>query len=196
MRIGLNKKVVGLAIAFMLAISMMSGGAWAFFSDTETSVNNTLTAGTLDLLTNDVNGVTQTLYAANLKPNNSVGPATITLKNSGTLAGATLDIVFSYVESDGAPNAVNMTADITAAIIEVTTLTYNGANLLTGVSDLNANGWKDIQDVKNATNLTGLSGLGAGLSKDFVITIKMRDGINNDFQADGVIITMTFTLKQ
>lgn len=189
------KKVVALIIAFLLLTSMLSIGAWAYSSDTETSVNNRLSAGTLDLKTNDVDGVTQTLYAISLKPNVSVGPSTITLRNAGTTGAATLDIVFSYVESDGSPNGVNMSADATAAIIEVTTLTYDGTNLLTGISDGNSNGYKDIQDVKNA-NLAGRSGLAAGASKNFVITIKMRDGINNNFQADGIIITMTFTLKQ
>jgi len=189
------KKVVALIIAFLLLTSMLSIGAWAYSSDTETSVNNRLSAGTLALKTNDVDGVTQTLYAISLKPNVSVGPSTITLRNAGTTGAATLDIVFSYVESDGSPNGVNMSVDATAAIIEVTTLTYDGTNLLTGISDGNSNGYKDIQDVKNA-NLAGRSGLAAGASKNFVITIKMRDGINNNFQADGIIITMTFTLKQ
>ncbi len=189
------KKLLGLAIAVILIIGIGGVGVWAYFSDTESSTNNQLTAGTLDLKTNDVDGVTQTLNAPNLKPNNSYGPSTITLRNSGTLAGATLDIVFSYAASDGSPNTVDMTADATAAIIEVTTLTYDGNSLLGSVSDNNTNGYKDVQDLKNA-NLTGQSGLSAGTSKNFVITIKMRDGINDNFQADGVDITMAFTLKQ
>ncbi len=101
----------------------------------------------------------------------------------------------SYTESDGSPNIVNKTADATAAIIEVTVLTYNGTNLLVSVSDSNGNGYKDMQDLKNAS-LTRLSGLTAGATKDFVTTIKMRDGVSNDFQADGIDITMTFTLNQ
>ncbi len=189
------KKIIGLTIASLLCLATVSTGVWAYFSDTQTSINNQLTAGTLDLKTNNVNGVTQTLYATSLKPNVSLSPATITLKNAGTLNGLTLSIVFSYTESDGSPNTVNKTADETAAIIEVTTLTYNGTNLLISVSDANGNGYKDMQDLKNAS-LTGLSGLTAGASKDFVITIKMRDGISNDFQADGINITMTFTLNQ
>ena len=189
------KKILGLILAVILVTGISGIGAWAYFSDTESSPNNQLTAGTLDLKTNDVDGVTQTLNAPNLKPNNSYGPSTIILRNSGSLAGATLDMAFSYVASDGSPNAVDMTADATAAVLEVTTLTYDGNSLLGSVFDNNSNGYKDIQDVKNAT-LTGLAGLGAGASKNFVITIKMRDGISNNFQADGVDITMTFTLKQ
>ncbi len=189
------KKLLGLIIALVLSVGLMAVGTWAYFSDNEASGSNQATAGTLDLKTNDVDGVTQTLNAPNLKPNNSYGPATITLKNNGSLAGATLGIVFSYVASDGSPNTVDMTADATAAIIEVTTLTYDGSNLLGSVIDNNTNGYKDVQDLKNA-NLPSQSGLSAGASKNFVITIKMRDGINNNFQADGVDITMAFTLNQ
>jgi len=189
------KRIIGLTIAVLLSVSMLSTGVWSFWADTESSANNQLTAGTLDLKTNDADGVTLTLNATSLKPNGTAGPSTITLKNVGSLNAATLDIAFSYTESDGAPNVVNRTADDTAAIIEVTTLTYNGANLLTSVSDSNLNGWKDVQDLKNA-NLTGQSGINSNASKNFSITIKIRSGINNNFQADGVNITMTFTLQQ
>jgi spore coat-associated protein N len=192
------KKAFGLMLAGLSILCLISGtiaGTWARFLDTETSTGNHLTAGTIDLKTNNADGVTQTLYATILKPNVSVGPSTITLRNAGTTAAATLDIAFSYVESDGSSNTVNMSADSTAAIIEVTTLTYNSSSLLTSISDSNFNGYNDIQDVKNG-NLTGRSGLAAAASKDFVVTVKMRDGISNNYQADGIIITMTFTLKQ
>ena len=47
------KKILGLAIAIVLIIGAVAGGTWAYFSDTETSTNNTFTAGTIDI---DVNG--------------------------------------------------------------------------------------------------------------------------------------------
>jgi len=63
----------------------------------------------------------QTLYATGMSPGATVGPSSITLKNTSTVNGATLDIVFSYTESDGSPNVVNVTADEVAAMIQVTT---------------------------------------------------------------------------
>jgi hypothetical protein len=192
------KRVLGLIIYTVILLGVLAGtvrSANTFFVDTEGSSSNQFTAGTLDLKTNNADGVTQTLYATGLKPNVSVGPATITLKNNGTTNGSTLDIALSYAESDGSPNTVNLSADATAAVIEVTTLTYNGANLLTGINDSNGNGYKDIQDFMNAS-LTGLAGLTVGQSKDFVMTIKMRDGISNDFQGDGIAMTINFTLRQ
>ena len=43
------KKILGLTIAALLVMGMVGGGTWAYFSDTEASTNNSLTAGTLDL---------------------------------------------------------------------------------------------------------------------------------------------------
>ena len=171
-----------------------------YFTDNGNSSGNSFVSGTMDLTINDVDGVTQTLYATSMSPGATVGPSNITLKNVGTVNGATLDIVFSYAESDGSPNAVNKTADQTAAVIQVLTLEYDGHNLLDTsftphVTDINSNGYIDIYDLKNA-NLTGLSGLDAGASKNFGISIQLISTTGNDFQNDGINITMTFTLKQ
>ncbi len=189
------KKVVGLSLALIMVIGMIGVETFAYFTDTETSSGNLLAAGTLDLKTNDADGVSQTLYTTNMSPGATLGPYTITLKNAGTTDGATLDIVFSYVESDGSPNSANKTADEVAAMMEVITLNYGSSNLLSSISDNNSNGYKDVYDLKNY-NLTGLSGITASATKDFVISVRLRSETGNDFQSDGITITMTFTLKQ
>lgn len=189
------KRILGLTIAFMLLIGMAGIGTWAYFIDIETSQGNTFAAGTLDLKTDDVDGVSQTLLATNMAPGDTVGPETIILKNTGSVAGSTLDLAFSYVENDGSPNPVNMSADATAAMIEVTTLKYDGNDLLSSVSDGNGNGYPDIEDLKNA-DLSGQDGIDAGATKDFEIAVQLRASTSSDFQADGITITMTFILNQ
>ena len=139
------KRMLGLTIAFLLLLGMAGIGTFAYFIDVENSAINQLAAGTLDLKTNDADGVTQTLYADHLEPGETVGPSMIILNNSGSVAGATLDISFSYVESDISPNPTDMSANVTAAQIEVTTMEYGGSNLLLSVSDNNTNGWKGAQ---------------------------------------------------
>jgi len=190
------KKILGLTIAFMLLIGMGSIGTWAYFQDTETSTGNVFAAGTLDLKTNDFDGVTQTLYASNLKPGDSVS-GSITLENTGSVAGSTLDLAFSYVESDDIiPNPPNMSADETAAMLEIITLDYGGSSLLGNFGDSgNTNGYRDIQDLKNAS-LAGLPGIDALGTKNFTITVQLRGDTSSDFQSDGINITMTFTLNQ
>ncbi|MFC2070211.1 TasA family protein [Chloroflexota bacterium] len=189
------KKVFGLVITLLLLIGMSGIGTWAYFNDVETSTSNVLAAGTLDLKTNDVDGVSQTLLATNMEPGDTIGPETIILKNSGSIAGSGLDLAFTYTENDDTSNPVDKSADDTAAMIEVTTLKYDGSSLLANVTDNNTNGYRDIQDLKNA-DLSGQSGISALASKEFEIAIKARTGTSGDYQADGITVNMTFTLNQ
>ena len=189
------KKILGLSIALILLTGISGIGTWAYFNDIETSSGNVLAAGTLDLKTNDVDGVSQTLVASNMEPGDTVGPETIILKNSGTVDGSSLDLSFTYSENDASANPTNRSADDTAATIELTTLKYNDISLLGSVTDSNTNGYRDIQDLKG-TDLSGQSGIAAQASKDFEIAIQARTDVSGEFQADGITITMTFILNQ
>ncbi|MBN2239246.1 MAG: hypothetical protein JW712_05695 [Dehalococcoidales bacterium] len=189
------KKVFGLTMAVFLVMGMISIGTWAYFSDTETSTGNILAAGTLDLKTNDADGVSQTLSATNMRPGETIGPEYIFLKNSGSVDGSSIDIVFSYVENDSSPNPVNKSANQTAAVIELIELKYGGVSILGNVTDTNINGYRDIQDLVS-TNLNGQGGIEASATKQFEIKIRPRSTTNKEFQADGITITMNFTLNQ
>lgn len=194
------KKIFGLTIAAVLVMGLVGGGTWAYFSDPETSTGNILTAGTLDLKTNNVDGVTATLTASTMKPSDSVGPATITLKNSGNMVASALDIDISYVENDGATEPtdadllVDLDADGFADKLIVNTLTYGATDLLALVTDADADG-KDMEEVA-ATDLTGQAGLVVDGTADFIIQVTLDSGAGNDFQNDGIDITFTFTIQQ
>ena len=186
-----------IALIFVAAVIIGAAGiaTWTLFTDTEESTDNQLIAGTLDLRTDATDGVTQTIYATDMAPGDTVGPATIQLNNAGTIDGSTLDISFSYVENNGAPNLVDMTANETAAMMEVTTLSYDGVSLLGSIADGNTNGYVDIEDVSNA-DLSGQAGLASSETKAYVIAVQFRSDAGNDYQADGITVTMTFILNQ
>ncbi len=184
-----------LALTLLLAITSTTGSGFAYFNDSEGASSNGLSASTLDLKTNDADGVTQTLFNMSLEPGDTVGPATVQLRNAGSINGTTLDLAFSYTESDDAANSVNKSADETAAMMEVTTLNYDGASLLGNVPDANTNGYRDLQDLKNA-NLSGRSGLNTGATKAFEIAVCLRTETGMDFRNDGISLTATFTLNQ
>lgn len=185
-------------LTVLLALYMGFGaGTWAFFLDNEASSADQMASGTLDLKTDNEDGTSQTLDETNLtlEPGESSGLGVVALKNSGSVDGSSLDISFSYVESDGNPNAVPMTVNQTAAIFEVITLDYDGTDLLPGISDNNTNGIIDMQDVTSA-DLTGQSGINAGATKDFSIELITDNATSTDFAMDGIDITMYFTLNQ
>ncbi len=209
------KKILGLTIAAILVMGLVGGGTWAYFSDPEASTGNILSAGTLDLKTNTTNGVMATLLAENLKPGDdypSATDATIALLNDGSIDGASMDITFNYVEADNATYVaaisgdtdlnVGCTDDEYAAGLTVTTLSYNGTSLLGDVADFNANSRVDMQDVQvesdaSSNNFTGLAGITSGATSTFLIRVQL-DGpaADNTFMAQGIDITLGFTLQQ
>ncbi len=191
------RKILGLTVAAVLVMGLVGGGTWAYFSDTESVTTNILSAGTIDL-SSDV--ATAELTAANFAPGDVLGTGNITLTNDGSLDANVLNITVTFVENDNAystGNATDMTANETAAMLQVTTLTYGGTDILAAnVSDDNSNGWKDLDDVANA-DLSSLAGINASASKDFIITIQARGSeMTNSYQNDGVDVTFTFELTQ
>jgi predicted ribosomally synthesized peptide with SipW-like signal peptide len=189
------KKIFGLMIVLLLMAGMTGISTWALFTDAEASSGNVLAAGTLDLKTDDQDGVTQTLIATNMRRGDIVGPEKITLKNSGSLTSSSVAILFSYIEDDSSPNPINMSADDTASLIIVTILKYNETSILTKINDHNTNGYIDVYDLANS-KLIGLPGIDAGVTKDFEIAVQLSEKVTGQYQADGIDITMTFSLKQ
>ncbi len=109
------KKIIGLSIAALLILALVGGATWALFSDTETSANNTLVGGTLDLNINGGNTAVSTFSAANVKPgdNNDANQAAAssTLLNHGNLPGK-LTISAALSGHFAGPAPVPVDADI------------------------------------------------------------------------------------
>ncbi len=78
------KKIIGLTVAALIVMGLVGGGTWAYFSDTETSGTNVLSAGTLDLT---LGGATAPFSIEGKKPGDSGNPAVSwTLTQSGSLS--------------------------------------------------------------------------------------------------------------
>ena len=119
------KKILGLVIASILLIGMGSIGTWAYFSDTETSAGNVLTAGTLDMVpatdgtgpagkytvTAGGNGTNGNVVFENLLPGEA-GIITWVMVDNGSLGGilvitSTVTDNFSDVSQNEVENAVS-----------------------------------------------------------------------------------------
>jgi predicted ribosomally synthesized peptide with SipW-like signal peptide len=104
------KKILFSLIAILVCVGLV-GGAFAWFSDTDTSTGNTFTAGTLDLEMRTAGGpgVPATswsydhsgpiAYAQNMAPGVEAGPFDVRFRNGGTMDGY-VDVNFSYSDYD------------------------------------------------------------------------------------------------
>jgi len=105
------KKIL-LSLATIGFVSVLATGATgAYFSDTETSIGNAFTAGTLNLSVNDKNAENVSYSFGNttpLKPTDS-GTLTYTLKNTGSVDGV---LVVSPVSVSNNALAPHLTATV------------------------------------------------------------------------------------
>ncbi|MFH0846960.1 MAG: TasA family protein [Chloroflexota bacterium] len=107
------KKIVALTVASLLLVAMVSGSFWAYFNDVEASGNNTITAGTLDMVpatsgtgvsgkysvTAGGDGVNGYVVFTKMRPGES-GTITWVLTNNGSLPGTlTLPATATFGES-------------------------------------------------------------------------------------------------
>jgi len=215
------KKVVGLALGGLLVICLLAGtiaGTWAFFQNTEASINNQLTAGTLDLKLTDANesdqdGVTASFGGSALVPGANIGPSTVTLKNTGSLSADHVDIKFQNTVTDNASyNASDLGPNITdmATVLTVSTLIYGSSNLLTqtvpGSFDNiyveaadnagNNDGTVTLRELNNVV-IQSLSAPPANNgTRVLSITLNIGANVGNGIQGDIDNVTVTFGLYQ
>lgn len=86
----MKKRILGLAIAATAIISLVASGTLAQFSDTETTTDNTFTAGTLNLQVGSADPCTETIDiggASGLSPGDSDNAAIWLTQNTGSIAG-------------------------------------------------------------------------------------------------------------
>jgi spore coat-associated protein N len=192
----------------------MTGSAFAYFTDVETSTGNTLTAGTLNLQIADTDewfnddGVSGTWTATNMAPGvTTIGPYSVNLHRTGNINGGHVEVGFNYiidemsnpVEPDFNPDSL---PGKMAKWIEITAMTYDTFNFLTHYTDANGNGIFDLEDV-TLSPYTGTGGLldnlpapmSAGV-RSFTMALRFAAGATNDIQGDILTMTVSFTLSQ
>jgi predicted ribosomally synthesized peptide with SipW-like signal peptide len=209
------RKILGLTVAALLVMGLVGGGTWAYFSDTESSTGNTLSAGTLDLNINGANSAVTMFTVSNLYPGDS-DSAYATLSNAGNLAGE-LDITLSSItntESTGSTeyeqDSVNGSSGELGAYLEIAIyidvnendsyddgsdigLDSDGNIYTSGSLDydvINAYDSADYDDIYTGT-------MANGVSDKFYIAYNLPTSVSdNNCQGDEVGFSVTFTLQQ
>jgi spore coat-associated protein N len=211
------KKYLFLILTVLLALGI-TGGTFAYFTDTETSNGNVFAAGTLDLKISDINeypprdGVSVTWSMTNMAPGVShVGPRTITIINTGSIQGDHIEISFSHQISDLPDVESDTKKDSTpgelAKWLQILAMTYEDTTLVGPIPtpghvlvDVNHNGFIDLEDVTLPENSLALDNLEPPLvpggQTSFSMTLLFNAGATNDIQGDTLTTTVYFTLNQ
>ncbi len=209
------KKILGLTIAALLIMGIVGGGTYAYFSDTETSNDNTWTAGTLNLVnvisgtavntdvivTEQADGLNDKVQFGTVTPivPGSSGTITWTLTNEGNVDG-TLTLVAVTTFTEGATaNEAELTADPDNSQglddeIMVWVTSFDGTT---------------TTDILGATGAyVAMSGLAAALNSEidvamdaaqiivYVLHWEVPTTVGSEIQGDTAELDITFTLNQ
>ncbi|WP_102273059.1 CalY family protein [Cytobacillus massiliigabonensis] len=201
------KKKLGLGIASAaLGISLVGGGTFAYFSDTEVT-NSTFAAGTLDLAANP----TTIIDVKNIKPGDTM-VREFNLENNGTLDISSIDLGTKYTVNDAnGNNQDDFGKHIKVLFLENADKTgdgwvigdYNDVISETTLYDLQNQTPDATENLQHwITWLLGLngedSGLKAGTSDKMYVAFEFVDNEQdqNEFQGDSLALEWTFTAHQ
>lgn len=96
----MSKRILFSLMTIILALSLIGAGAFAIFSDTETSTGNAFTAGTLDLKVDGQDDpYVMSVTLSNMKPGDESVYYKWVLKNTGSLPGK-LSVTFGTITND------------------------------------------------------------------------------------------------
>jgi spore coat-associated protein N len=200
------KRIAGLSIAVLLIIGLVGAGTYAYFTDTESSTNNTLTAGTLDLNINGGNIAVTTFNSGAVAPGDS-GSGSSILANVGSMSGE-LDVATSAVtntpgaggEFGGGSGELGASAQIAMYIDVDQSGSWNAGDI-----GLQSNGamysfpaalnYDEINDYASRT-WNAVETIATSTSDDIIVNWRVPVGAGNDIQGDSVRFDITFTLEQ
>jgi spore coat-associated protein N len=200
------KKIVGLILALVLIIGLVGVGTYAYFSDTESSTGNTLTAGTLDLNIEGGDIAVTTFDVSDVAPGDN-STASSTLANVGSLAGE-LDIATSVVtntpgaggEFGGGSGELGASAQIAMYLDVDQSGTWTAGDIglqsdgstYTFPTSLN---YDEIDDYASET-WDAVETMNASASDDIFFDWGVPTTAGNEIQGDSVSFDITFTLEQ
>ncbi len=196
------KKILGLGVVALLVMALVAGGTWAYFNDVETSGDNILSAGTLNLgLANAAGGTSNgsasgTWLLSNMAPGDNATAAALFARNSGTINMTSVNITFAHAITNGTPTTVYNYAGTNATdnisnMIYARTVTWNGTGSSVNVTALIG---KTLGEL-SALNVD-LGYLNAGGEAALMVGWSLNATATNGCQGDSANITVTITGQQ
>ena len=205
------KKILGLTVTAIIVMALVGGGTWAYFSDPETSTNNALTAGTLDLTLDGADDPVTMFSIGSVYPGDS-GNGTTLLANSGTQGELDISVVaVNNTESTGSTefeSDVIGTGGELGSVAELAIFLDIDDNGNFNSGDI---GLKSNQTTYNATSVLDWATADSysGKTWDAVIAsfstsvdfwvewrVPIGGSADNTIQGDSISANITFTLEQ
>jgi len=164
----------------------------AAFSDTESSTDNTVQAGTLDLTLDGASQTVTFLDETGIAPGDN-GSGSVTLGNDGTIPGVP-EIVVTRVDSTengyyGKEKGNQDTSPDDGELDE-----YLEVRALLGGTEII--GWTTANVVSSGQTFTGSSSIAGGSSTSFTVEWRLPNDTSNLAQSDGFEFDLTFRLIQ
>lgn len=103
------RRIFSMILIIGLIATLTGTGINAYFNDTETTSNNTFTAGTLDLKLSHssagpwTDGVAGTWTLSNMKPGDQTSSRSVFFKNFGTITSRTMTVACNYIVIEETP---------------------------------------------------------------------------------------------
>jgi spore coat-associated protein N len=201
------KKILGLTLAALVTIALIGGSTWAYFSDVETSADNSLTAGTLDLNIDGGNVAVTTFDISGQGPGDT-GSGSSTLSNVGDFGGE-LDVTFSAITNVGGSGGTEFedgSGDLggvaeLAAYIDVDqsgSWTSGDIGLKSDTTTYNHPTALDYDTFNSYANddFDAVETLAASAADDLILLWSIPTGAGNNIQGDSASCNVTITLEQ
>jgi predicted ribosomally synthesized peptide with SipW-like signal peptide len=194
------KKMLIIAMACVLTLGLI-GGAFAYFTDTETASSNTFTAGYMDLLINGANDPSGIITVANMAPGKETGDYLIRFKNDGSLAG-TISYDVAITGEPAEPDTLrpdgtgsNVSANAFAVQVYVTKLLWGADDILADMisaADANADGYLSLYELSAYGVFSDTSEtLAVGATKTITYRFTLNPDAGDAYQGDGVVMSVT-----
>ena len=200
------KKILGLTVAALIVIALVGAGTWAYFSDTENSANNSLTAGTLDLNVDGGDAAVTTFSVTGKAPGDS-GNGSTTLASAGNLSGE-LDVAFSAITNTGGTSGEfgDSTGNLGAVAQIAVYIDVDSSGTWTrGDIGLKSDGTTydhptaldyAVIDNYGSDSFDAVETMATSASDDFIILWQIPTSAGNNIQGDSISFDVTFTLEQ
>lgn len=190
-----RRRILGGIVTIGGATAAAGAGTFALFNDEESSSGNDITAGTLTL-----GSTSGSFNVSDIKPTDRIpssGSNSITTTYDGSISGVEVDFEISVAEPGSEPTepsefSGNQSASAFAGQLNLETadLKKNGNS----VNDL-TEGNTTLADISGLT-LDNQTTVSDGDSLSFDLAMTLDSGTGNEYQADGVDITVTFIAEQ